>query len=367
MNRRPHILIIGANPWNIGGIQKHIGEIMKYCNVYNIVKITLYTTTTNDTEVGLQYWHNNPVKIFKRMRHFPYVPKDLYENIKNNEKYFDLIHIHGTGSIEPLLTLLAVKNTPICITPHYHPIGSNRHLEIIRKVCGTFITKYILQRVKKIICVSEIEKQLLLARFGEHLRNKIIVIPNGIDYDKIYDAKPYVFDGNLILYVGRIEQHKNIDIIIQTMKYLPDSFYFYIIGDGSSKSQLIEMIYKFKLEKRIKILSSISDEKVCRWYKTCDIFITMSNIEAFGITVIEALAAGKPVIVNDKLALAEHAKNFKDAVYPVDVSNIKLERLAEIIQEISNKNPSVDLNRYYWSNIANQIQMIYCDQSKEID
>lgn len=356
---RPRVLMIGAKPWDIGGIQKHISEIAKYCKGDNKINLTIYTTSVDDTEVGLRHWQNIPVKIFRGGRHFPYFPKGLYKNVKNDAKNFDLIHVHGTGSIVPLLTILAAKNTPIYITPHYHPTGSNLFFKIIKRIYDPVITKNILRKVEKIISVSEIEKQSLLARFGGHLRNKITVLPNGIDYRMIHNAKPYGFDGNLILYVGRIEKHKNIDIVIKTMKCLPESFYFYIIGNGSFKSQLIEMIYRFKLEKRIKILSSLSDEEVYRWYKTCSLFVTLSDVEAFGITVLEALAAGKPVIVNNKLGLAEHARKFENAVCPVNAENIKLENLAGVMRELSNKKINVDLRKYDWSNIAEQIQMIY--------
>lgn len=356
------VLVVTPNPpWEKGGIERVVGETIR--RVKDDIDIAIYCSSINKN-IKCSNWCNIPVEVFKRLRHFPWWPMDLYSYMKKNVHNFNLIHVHGSGSLDSLIAILANRNniTPICITPHYHPVGSSLFFRILKKTYDPLVTNYILQKAKKIICVSNIEKQFILDRFGGYLNDKIIIIPNGINYDQIHNAKPYDFNGELILYAGRIEKYKNIHFVIEAMKYLPSKNHFYIIGDGLYRRNFEKMIARLNLSDRVKILGSVSDAEMHKWIKTCSVFVNLSEIEAFGITVLEALAAGKPVIVNNKLALGEHAKKFKGAVFPVDAEKIKLEDLAELIREVSNKQVNVDLSEYNWNNIAKQIQMIYLDE-----
>ena len=121
-------------------------------------------------------------------------------------------------------------------------------------------------------------------------------------------------DGKLILYVGRLEKYKNIHLIIPALKHLPEDYYLYIIGEGPYQTDLIKLIKNLNLTKHVKILGHLSDKETNQWMKTSSVFITLSDIEAFGITVLEALAANTPVIVNNKGGLSELADKFPNEV-----------------------------------------------------
>ena len=98
--------------------------------------------------------------------------------------------------------------------------------------------------------------------------------------------------------------------------------------------------------------------------RSADVFITLSDIEAFGITVIEALASDTPVIVNNAMSLSEFAKDFPEAVTAVDVHRTTNDELVKLIkvkieQSQKNKKLNIDVRRYDWANITSSILKIY--------
>jgi len=93
--------------------------------------------------------------------------------------------------------------------------------------------------------------------------------------------------------------------------------------------------------------------------KTCSLFVNLSSVEAFGMTVLEALAAGKPVIVNDKGGLREIAEKFHDAVISIHAESISAERLASLIEKAIGKVAKIDVSEYNWNCVVDKIEDIY--------
>jgi glycosyltransferase involved in cell wall biosynthesis len=83
--------------------------------------------------------------------------------------------------------------------------------------------------------------------------------------------------------------------------------------------------------------------------------VNLSEIEAFGITVLEALAAGTPALVNEKLGLRELARRFDRAVFSIPVEAVSARELAETIRDVAGIDIGlVDLNDFRWDRIVAQ-------------
>jgi len=228
----------------------------------------------------------------------------------------------------------------------------------MRDFYDPYFGKFLLKKSSEIICDSKIEKNLIKKSFT--INNKIKIISPGVNTKKIEKSTKFDFEGKLILYVGRLEHYKNIHLIIRSFEHLPPDFFLYIIGNGNYKSELVKLINKLNLSNRIKILSNVTDNDLYKWLKTCNILVNLSNLEAFGITIIEGLAAGKPVIVNNKGGLAELANKFKGFVFPVDLNKESIKSLADLfISQSSNNNINPDLKEYDWETISSQFKKTY--------
>ncbi len=345
-------------PWHSGGVERVVGEIAKQLSVrYATVEVCSGDLTSSESRV----WHDIRVRTFKTKEWRRYASLSLFNSIKRDSKNFDIVHAHGSGTLIPLIAALAKGETRFVVSPHYHPHASRLSLSLLKKLYDSLFNAYVLRKASRVICVSDTERRYVQSRFKLPARS-LVTIPNGIDIGRITKAKPYDVDYNVILSVGRLEKYKQNQLTIEAVKHLPAHYRFYMIGSGSYQRKLEDVMRKHQLGTRVKILGSCSDDDVYRWLKTCSVLVNLSQIEAFGITVLEALAAGKAVIVNNKLGLAELARKFENAVFPIDSKQTDAAKLATIIEKVASRRIGrVDLHEFQWDRIAQRVLEVYGD------
>lgn len=353
---RNHLLnkiavVCPREPWYHGGQERVVANTSKYLK--NYFDIEIYCTGEKTYE---RIWNDVPVHVFKGFTKGYRYSFLLKKELKRSN--FDIIHAHGF-TVYPSYVASTVKDSALFImNPHFHEVGSTSFYRLLRNLYDPTIGKTILRKSDQIICVSNIEMKWLLKKFK--VKNKVVVIPNGVDINRIKKAKRYDFIGKLVLFIGRLEKYKNVHILIQAMKYLPEEYSLYIIGGGSYKKHLLKLIEQLNLEKKVKVLSDLSENEKYRWLKTCDLLVNLSEAEAFGITVIEALCAGKPVIVNNRGGLAELAENFPSVIYAVNLNNkFSCKKLARLITLHHTKKTIVNLEPFAWRNITERIKEVY--------
>jgi glycosyltransferase involved in cell wall biosynthesis len=166
-------------------------------------------------------------------------------------------------------------------------------------------------------------------------------------------------EGKVVLFVGRLERYKNVHLAVEAMPHMPPEYTLTVIGNGPYRESLSRLVANLGLEERVQILTGLTDEEVHRWYRTCTVALNLSSQEAFGITVLEALAAGKPVVVNDRKALSELAGRLT-GVWAVDAEGMTHNELADRIVGISEADwEKPDLSPYSWEAVTDQILSLY--------
>jgi len=214
-----------------------------------------------------------------------------------------------------------------------------------------------------IICVSESVRGEVLKWYKPN-PEKVFVVPNGVNtrlfspFGSNLKKELQLEDSKVILFVGRLYQNKNVNLLIESLTYLPRNFKLLVIGEGHNKEELIKLSYNLKVQKRIIFKGFIPYLKLSNYYRTADIFVLLSTLEGFPKVILEALASGLPVIASNCFQgdsyLSRHIIQIKD-LYP--------KKIAEKIQEVDQKNIKVNVegisNNYDWLVIANRIQEIY--------
>jgi 1,2-diacylglycerol 3-alpha-glucosyltransferase len=139
----------------------------------------------------------------------------------------------------------------------------------------------------------------------------IEIIPTGIDLKKFQQLLP-VDERNkllkryglsskdkILIYVGRIAEEKNIEEVIsfynKALEYVENTKLL-IVGGGPCLPKLKTKVSEYKLESNVIFTDMINSDEINKYYKLGDYFITASTSETQGITYIEALASGLPVI-----------------------------------------------------------------------
>jgi len=343
---------------HIGGVETHIKAISERL-VNQGIEIDILTTDAAGKLPRVEIMNNLTIKRFKGWvpNNAYYFSPELEHYLRKNSGNYNIVHAHNYSAFPALHAVLAKKRNKLIFTPHYNGTSPERIRRLLHIPYGLLWAR-LLRRVDKIICVSQAAKLLFQANFSVP-DEKIVIISNGVEVDAIQAAQSYDVNDKVILYMGRMEKYKNVHHIIEAMPYLSEQYVLYIVGDGPYKGALVQLMEKLNLRDRVKILSGLSNTEVYRWYKTCSVFVTLSSLEAFGITVLEGVAAGKPVVASDIPAFRELA-NRVHGIQLANISCIAPQELAEIIASSAESNPpKSDLSDFSWDSIAARISSIY--------
>lgn len=362
-----NILVIGSPFYpQIGGVGTVIFSVTK-----ELVKMghtcVVLTEKRNST---IQYEHINGIYVFryKRIKFLYGLNPLIIPYLKNIIKIFhiDIVHIHGYHSLLSLecAILLKIMKVPFIFSPHYHGIGHTSINNMLFKFYG-YIGKNIFQLAKQIVCVSAYEENII--RFDFNISSKKIkIIPNGVDNIKMESYKKILNSIGLLklLYIGRLERYKGVQYIIELMSILKNKYglkvNLTIVGRGPFSKNLLVLSKKLGVLNNIVWYDTVTTDKLNELYRTHDFLLLLSQAEAYGLVVAEALTRGTPCIVVKKAALSEFIN--EPGCFGIDYP-INVERLAELIIELLHyKEITVGPFSYKirtWSQVAKMYEELY--------
>ncbi|GIW67446.1 MAG: hypothetical protein KatS3mg096_314 [Candidatus Parcubacteria bacterium] len=156
----------------------------------------------------------------------------------------------------------------------------------------------------KIICVSETVKNYLKDLVDD--KDKLIVIYPGIK--KINHHLKTDISGD-ILYVGRLSEEKNIELLIKSIKDIKDCN-LNIVGSGPEKENLEKLASELNLIKRVNFYPNFGREKIYNLYRSHKLLCLPSKIESFGLVLVEAIYNDLPVVVSKNYGALEILRDF---------------------------------------------------------
>ncbi|MEO8594247.1 MAG: glycosyltransferase family 1 protein [Candidatus Solibacter sp.] len=128
----------------------------------------------------------------------------------------------------------------------------------------------------------------------------------------------------VVLNVGAIQKRKNIARLVEAFEGLPDTWQLVLAGShGYGAAGILERIERSPARQRIRVTGYVSPAELAGWYRRATIFAFPSLDEGFGMPVLEAMAAGIPVITSDRSALPEVAGDAALLVDPEDTDALR--------------------------------------------
>ena len=205
----------------------------------------------------------------------------------------------------------------------------------MRRIYLAAVTKMAVNKSEVIFTVSNFSKKEIEKKFKVK-SNKIVLTNNGVDeiflnnYNlEMIDEfkKKYNLPAKFILYVGAIEPGKNLDrlfIAFQELlkKHNTEIALVLTSGVGSKNKKLIELIEVLGIQNKVIFLPYISEHDLPLLYKSSQMLAYLSVYEGFGIPVLEAMAAGIPVITSKSEAVMEFSEKAVVSVNPENVDEI---------------------------------------------
>ncbi len=175
-------------------------------------------------------------------------------------------------------------------------------------------SKYICGHTDAVIAPTK-KTAHILKDYG--VETPICVIPTGLSFSRLREkdfAKPYILKSELkipegvpvLLTLGRLAREKNIDYILQQMT-LPlireSNAHLVIVGDGPDRERLEHLVHHLQLQERVHFTGMVKPEEVKTYYRIGDVFVSASQSETQGLTYIEAMACGLPLLCRKDVCL----------------------------------------------------------------
>ena len=204
---------------------------------------------------------------------------------------FDIVHNHQT-----LLNYYSLfTKKPFLF--HYHG-AANRIQEVNLRISMLLCRR----KITRIISVSNSGVRKLEDIVGKKVEADVIY--NGIDTNKFRTnlPKPHVKGQPQLLFVGVLYPTKNARMLIETMPKILEVYpnaHLQIVGEGTDRASLQELIKHLNLERRIELVGRVSQNELPQRYSSCDIYVSSSFLEALPVPPFEAMGCGKPLLLSD--------------------------------------------------------------------
>jgi glycosyltransferase involved in cell wall biosynthesis len=242
----------------------------------------------------------------------------LLQWLNENARQFDLAHIHALFS--PVTTLAATiaryHHLPYIIRPcgMLDPADLQKKKRL-KQIYATLLERPNLAGAAAIHFTSK-EEAKISERFGLGSTAKMpvprdLVIPLGVTAG-LFPKRLRESQVPIILFMSRIEPKKGLDLLIPALESILESgieFHFILAGsnpqDADYETQIKVQIHNSSLAKYTTITGFVSGDLKAEILTKADLFVLPSYYENFGIAVAEAMAAGVPVVISDRIHIAE--------------------------------------------------------------
>ena len=261
--------------------------------------------------------------------------RDIAKKIK--EIGLDIVHTQSEFSVGLFGKIISRKfDIPFIHT--YHTMWED-YLHYIIPVKGTrniypkrfarTLSRTFARKAECIITPSKKTEKYL--KYKCKIKNKpIYIIPTGIDIepfnsnnfskedrDNLKEKLGIKKDEKVILFLGRIGEEKSIDVIMENMPTIFKTIKnakFLIVGDGPSKEPLEEQAKSLNISDKVIFTGKVPWSEVPKYYNLGDVFVNASLTETQGLTFIEAMAAGIPIVAKYAPNLTEFITNNKNGI-----------------------------------------------------
>jgi glycosyltransferase involved in cell wall biosynthesis len=219
----------------------------------------------------------------------------------------DLVHVQSHFTIgRAVLKAASERGIPAIATNHFMPENLLGYAPVPRSLRGPLarwawrdlVRVY---RQAQIVTAPTPRAVQLLEANG--LPGSAQAVSCGIDIEHYTsDREDVPTTGTSVLFVGRLDKEKNIDHLIRAVATLPD-VRAELVGDGACRESLIALADSLGVRDRIRFHGFVSDEDLVRAYQRCDMFCMPGTAELQSLATMEAMAAGRPVIAANAMAL----------------------------------------------------------------
>lgn len=272
---------------------------------------------------------------------------------------FDVVHIHEP--LAPSLSLLAcwAAKGPLVATWH----SSQDRSRILN--AGYYIAQTAMEKIRGSIAVSEAARTTLV----EHVGGDAVLIPNGVRVADFRDQEGISSNGApLVLFLGRIDEpRKGLSVLLEAAPAIiaehPD-VHFAIAGPGDSESYIEDL--PEGIRDHFTFHGAVTDEDKRRLLRRATVYVAPhTGGESFGIVLVEAMAAGTPVLASNISAFVRVLNNGGcGELFPNEEAGELAARCIELLSSESRRaelvsKASIRVMDFDWNSVVDDVIAVY--------
>lgn len=224
---------------------------------------------------------------------------------KDLEGQFDVIHAHDWLTYFAGIAAKRVSGKPLVV--HMHATEFDRSGENInRRVYA--IEKADMQAADRVIAVSELTRRIVIGKYGIPAE-KVVTVHNAVRFGESEDAVPErAVKDKVVTFLGRITYQKGPDYFVEAaakvLQRVPD-VRFVMAGSGDLMNHVVRRVAQLGIADRFHFTGFLKGGEVQRMFRLSDVYVMPSVSEPFGISPLEAMRSGVPVIISRQSGVAE--------------------------------------------------------------
>lgn len=275
----------------------------------------------------------------------------------------DLIHTHDWLTAEAGVQAKNLSQKPLVMHVHateFDRSGENPNQQVYD------LEKRGMEKADRVVAVSQYTKRMLQKHYGVP-EWKIDVVHNAVHPEVQMYQKTHFLEkkDQMVLFLGRMTMQKGPDYFLQMAKkvlsHLPH-VKFIMAGDGDMMEQVIKMTIQLEIEKNVLFSGFLKGREIARAYSQADLYVMPSVSEPFGITPLEAIRQGTPVLISKQSGVSEVIKNaLRVDFWDVDdmaekvIAALQYPALSNTLRQRSRK----EVEKMSWGKQAGEIAISY--------
>jgi phosphatidylinositol alpha-mannosyltransferase len=214
---------------------------------------------------------------------------------------FDVLHLHEPLAPGPTMTSVVFTSAPVVGT--FHAAGGSAAYRWLSP-----LTRWMARRLTVRCAVSEDARTMASRALG----GEYVLVHNGIDLERFAKATPWPSEGRTLLFVGRHEPRKGLDVLLSALDQLPAAVRLWVVGQGPESERLRRLTSG---DPRVEWLGPVSDDELARRLRGADVLCAPSLYgESFGVVLLEAMAAQTAIVASDLPGYRTVARDGQEAV-----------------------------------------------------
>ncbi len=318
------------------------------------------------TSESYQEWYRNHsgaaslygATIFAQVEHYAQV----VANIVLQER-FDIIHAHDWMSFKAGMLAKEITKKPLVVHIHateFDRTGGNGVNEMVYNIERSGMIE-----ADTVIAVSQFTKNKIIKHYAINA-DKISVVHNAITHDVVHYRDNYNNNQQpMVLFLGRLTLQKGPDYFItaaqKLLHYRPEVT-FVVAGSGDMEEHLIQWVARTGMSDKILFTGQLRGADVDKMYRIASVFVMPSVSEPFGLTVLEAIQQGTPVIMSKQSGVSEVIRHALTVDF-WDINELVNKIIAvldhTVLQKILSCNARQEVGALSWDKAAQQCIAVY--------